>query len=312
MSEDIKQFTLGRARKFNASNVPKLVVGGIPKDAVCAYPGLGDDPASDSFASAVFSIQRSLNLDCDGLFGRSTWHAILSEYDNVDVASNYVVHNGRRIQLPDSDTYTVIAYDEMASEEATCGIKPLELHSVGHFSRRSEDISGVVMHWGGLDPIHLHAVMSSPDRKVSTHFGIGLVNGEPIVMQYLDLAHKAWHAGFANEGTIGIDVCQQPAYKWVGHYQKKGYNVRRKDNPTDRGNAKIISLDPRIAAATNEFVRDLLNAIGLPFTEPQHHGVISKDALGRLYTVVGHHHLVDKKWDIACWWDDIFNTDHIC
>lgn len=311
MSEDIKQFTLGRARKFNASNVPQLVVGGIPDDAICAYPGLGADPASDTFASAVFDLQRNLGLDRDGLFGRFTWNAILKEYDCVDVASNYVVHNGRRLQLPDSDSYTVVSYDEMASQGTTCNIDPLELHSVGHFSRRSGSIEGIIMHWGGLDPKHLHAVMSSPDRKVSTHFGIGLIDGQPVVMQYLDLVHKAWHAGFANEGTVGIDICQQPAYKWVGHYQKKGYQVRRKDNPTDRGNAKIISLDPRIAKATNDFVRDLLDVLDLPFDAPGHHGVVERADVGSRFTVLGHHHLVAKKWDIACWWDDIFSARNL-
>lgn len=308
MSDELKQFTLRNAKKFNIKNVPKLVsFGGIPEDAVLDYPGLGGAAGSDEFSTAVFDLQRDLGLSSDGMFGRSTWNMILKNYDTVDVESNYVVLGGRRLPLPNRGSYTVISYDELISDEGTCGIKPLDLHPVGHFSARKKDIGGVIMHWGGLDPKHLHAVMSSPDRKVSTHFGIGLLNDTPVVMQYLDLKHKAWHAGFGNEGTIGVDICQQPTYKWVGHYQKNGYDVRRKDNPTNRGNVKIISLDPRIAEATNDFVRDLLDAFGLPFNPPDHHDVIHKDSLCRDYTLVGHHHLVSKKWDIACWWSDIFD-----
>lgn len=309
MSEIIKPFTLNSAKKFNSKNAPKLIIGGIPPEAVELFPGLGEASSSDAFSSDVFKLQRHLGLDVDGKLGRSTWNAILKEYDRVDTESNYVVVGGRRLQLPESESYTVISYDELMSEESTCNISPLDLHSVGHFSARSRDISSIVMHWGGLDPEHLFAVMSSPDRKVSTHFGIGLVDDLPVVMQYLDMKHKAWHAGWANEGSIGIDICQQPTYKWIGHYQKKGYQVRRKDNPTNRGNVKIISLDPRIAEATNEFVRDLLHVLDLPFNEPDHHGLIDRADLGTSYSVVGHHHLAAKKWDIACWWDDIFNSD---
>ncbi|MEC8306723.1 MAG: hypothetical protein VXZ72_02560, partial [Chlamydiota bacterium] len=126
---------------------------------------------------------------------------------------------------------------------------------------------------------------------------------------YLDLKHKSWHAGWANEGSIGVDICQQPTYKWIGHYQKKGYQVRRKDNPTNRGNVKIISLDPRIASATNSFVRDMMDVLDLPFNEPGHHGLIDKEDLGSKFSIVGHHHLASKKWDIACWWSDVFGRD---
>jgi hypothetical protein len=307
-NETLKQHTLSDAKRFNSRNAGKLIISKIPALAVDAYPGLGHPYYSDKFSSAVFSVQRDLGLMEDGKLGRGTWGAILQEYDTVDVTSDYIVFGGRRISLPDRDTYRVVAFDGMVDYVGIDGeIEPLDLHQEGHFSRRKTPIDKVIMHWGGLDPKHLHAVMSSPDRAVSTHFGIGLLDGEPVVIQYLDLKHKAWHAGWGNEGSVGIDICQQPTYKWVGHYQKRGYSVKRKDNPTDRGNRKILSLEPRIAEATRDFVIDLMEALGLRCISPDTHGVLDKgDIQNGVYTLVGHHHLVGKKWDIACWWGDIF------
>ena len=308
-NETLKQHTLNDAKRFNSRNVPKLIVGPIPMLAVDAYPGLGSDVSSDQFSSAVFKIQKDLGLMEDGKLGKGTWTAILAEYDTVVTSSDYVVYGSRRLQLPNRDTYRVISFDEMATYMGSEGeIKPLDLHTEGHFSSRKGPVDKVIMHWGGLDPEHLHRVMSSPDRAVSTHFGIGLLKGVPVVMQYLDLKHKAWHAGWGNTGSIGVDICQQPSYKWIGHYQKNGYKVSRKDNPTNRGNRKILSLEPRIAEATRDFVEDLMEVLSLRLNIPDSHGVVSKeDVTSGYYSLLGHHHLVGKKWDIACWWDDIFN-----
>ena len=309
MSDRIKPHTLSNARAYNGRVVEALTLGNIPHLATDAYPGLSQAYDSDAFATAVMNIQKDLNLSCDGKLGRGTWTALLCEYDAVDTDSNYIVMDGRRIELPHSDEYIMICFDEMKSEEATCNIAPLELHSEGHFSRRKAPISQVIMHWGGLDPKHLHAVMSSPERKVSTHFGIGLLEDMPVVMQYIDLKHKTWHAGWANERSVGIDICQQPSLKWLGHYQKAGYKVARTKNPTPRRDRNIISLEPRIKAATNAFVRDLMQSLNIPFIQPNTHDVVPKtDVQESTYTILGHHHLVSKKWDIACWWDDIFNS----
>ena len=308
MSEHIKPYTMGNAKKFNLRIVPTLTNGAIPELAIDAYPGLAKEVTSDEFTKAIFTFQEDYGLDCDGKLGRGTWNALLCEYDTVDTASNYIVMDGRRIQLPDTDSYTVISFDELKSEDGTSSIQPLDLHSEGHFSRRKKDIGQVIMHWGGLNPVHLHTVMSS-GRKVSTHFGIGLVDGLPVVMQYLDLKHKAWHAGWGNTGSIGVDICQQPSLKWIGHYQKKGYDVKRCKNPTDRGDKNIISLEPRIREATKDFVQDLMEALNIPLVDPGTSAVLAKeDIVNHTYTLIGHHHLVKKKWDIACWWDDIFTA----
>lgn len=303
MSEVIRQFTKKAAQKYNKATVPSLTLNyPMPCGLTGEYPGLLLPVDSGEFAEATFRLQDALGLESDGKFGPGTWKAALEAYDLVLDVENYVVFNGRRIILPKTEAYTVINYDQEKDK-----IKPLELHSVGHFGPRGDmSLKQIVLHWGGLDPVHLHRVMSNPSRKVSTHFGIGFIGDDhtPVIFQYMDIVHKAYHAGVFNEGSIGIDICQQPSYKWIGEYQKRGYDVTKKENKTGRGNKNIITLDPIIAEATREFVYHLCDALNIPKKMPKSHDVISGDHHD--FGIVGHHHLSDRKWDIACWWSDIF------
>ena len=232
----------------------------------------------------------------DGKLGPMTWKAMLRVFDTVMPSERYVVERGRRIPIGGDDSaYSVLNFDQPDG---------YSLHDAGHFTPwGNRGIDKVIMHWGGLDPKHLHAVMSVPDRRVSTHFGVGLIDGEPVVCQYIDLAHVTWHAGRYNGDSVGVDICQQPVYKWSGRYRDQGYDIKKIKNPTRRGNKNILSLDPRIARATSEFVRDLMGALGLKERAPDHHEVVDDPDQ---YTLLGHHHLTRRKWDIACWWGDLF------
>lgn len=298
MSDTIPTFTLNSAKRYNKKYAALTTMPGIPELVLDAYQGLTKKEDSAEYANAVFNIQRDLGLQYDGCMGPATYKAILTEHDTIDDSDAYVVFGARRIGLQ-GKTYKVVNFDQPGG---------LDLHSAGHFSARSIPVDTVILHWGGFNPTSLYNVMSGA-RKVSTHFGVGLDEGnQPTVYQYLDLKHKAWHAGPDNEGSIGIDVCQQPVYKHIGYYQKRGYKVSRIHNPTNRGNKNIISLDPRIAVAMTDFVLDLEDALDLKLKVPDHHDVVDNP---EDYTLVGHHHLSGKKWDIACWWSTIFSgTPH--
>ena len=300
MSEKQSMPTTRSACAYNKKTAMSLIGSfGIPASAIDQYPGLGESPESALFANAV----RDFQVDCgqprshtDGKLGPMTWRSMLSRFEPVMPSDNYVVASGRRLSIGHSASpYTVINFDQTGGPS---------LHEAGHFtSWANREIDRVIMHWGGLDPKHLQAVMSTPDRKVSTHFGVGLIDDQPVVYQYLDLAHKAWHAGKFNTNSVGIDICQQPDYKWIQRYKDKGYDVKRIKNPTHRGNKNIISIDPRIARATGAFVRDLMDKLELKERAPDHHDVVSDVSP---FTLVGHHHLSSRKWDIACWWLDVF------
>lgn len=293
MSETIPTFTLKAARKYNGKYADTTLWPGLPEGALEAFPGLEADCGSAEFANAVFALQRVFNCGEDGCLGPATYAEILRQYEPIADDEPYVVFGRRRISLGNVD-YKVVNYDQPGG---------YDLHPAGHFSSRAEDARAIVMHWGGFDPKSLYNVMSGP-RKVSTHFGIGLDDeGQAVVYQYLDIAHKAWHAGAANEGTVGIDICQQPVYKHIGYYQKRGYIVSRGHNTTNRGNKNVLSLDPRIAEVTKNFVHDLSVALDIVLTSPNNHDVVVEP---KDYTLLGHHHISANKWDIACWWHEIF------
>ena len=76
----------------------------------------------------------------------------------------------------------------------------------------------------------------------------------------------------------------------------------------------MLSLSLGVALATREAVKTLCSVLDIPYQFPMHsdgsynHEVLSKDYLLNGFTgVVGHHHLTSKKWDCACWWEDIFD-----
>ena len=256
---------------------------------------LSDEVGSASFARGVYEMQVSLGFDeceCDGMLGPNTYRAMMSELGVV--GGEYVLCGDERVRMPVRDEYRLVTFDEEGG---------LDLHRYSNYSRRRSGISSVCMHWGGLDARHCFRVFSTRARKVSSHFLIGLEDGECVVYQVLDIQHKAWHAGKYNEGSIGVDVCQQPSEKYLSYYRERDYDVSLVDNVTRRGPSKHISLDPRISRGVYMFVRDLCAAMGIEFTMPDdaggYYGVAAKE-----YGVYCHSMVSKKKWDIAPWFDE--------
>jgi len=304
MSDTIPVVSIRSARSYNKDHAARVMNAGLPDVTRAAYPGLTADPGSEDFARATFAVQKDLGLRMDGMFGAATYIAILREHDTVPDDADYIVRNGRRFRVYPR-TYKLICFDRSDALK-------LDLHPAGYFSPRvpSAPINTIVLHWGGYNPRSLYNVMSA-DRPVSTHFGVGLDEGnQATVYQYLDIKHKAWHAGGANEGSIGIDICQQPVTKHLDYYKKAGYRVRTEANTTGRGNDRVLSLDHRIAAATCEFVQELAKVTNIALRAPRSHDVLPEDVL-RAHTLLGHHHISGNKWDIACWWSAVFaGTPH--
>ena len=283
-------------------------------DLIVDHPGLLKPVDSNDFMVAVKGLQRELfgrGKHCGGKFGRGTWGAVLKKYDFVEDGAPYWVVGDRRVEV--SSGLRVVNFDQTGG---------LDLHRMGHFSRRSNKPTQIVVHWGGLDPHHCYRVFSDPTRKVSSHAGIGLSpDGEPTAYQYLDLSHKAWHAGTANTRSVGIDICQQPGLKWRKHYIGDGYDVETIANNTGRGPARVLSLDPRVAEAVKETIKTLCAALDIPYQCPRgadgdaesgdyYHGVLGQAQLDSFTGVIGHHHLTGRKWDCACWWSDIWDETH--
>ena len=290
MSEVVEKFNVPSACRYNAKCSYTL-----PSALTDAYPDLLEPRKSEKFVWATHKLQSDLGLIADGKFGHGTYTAAIRKHDPID--SEYIINNGLRVHMPKSEYYKLVTFDEADG---------LDLHRFGNFNKRNQAISGICLHWGGLNPKHCYNVFASDSRQVSSHFLIGLEDDEPIVYQVLDIHHKAWHGGWVNDATIGIDICQSPTKTWKDHYEEAGYDIDEIKNESGRGPSRILSLDPRIADAAHHFVMDLLELLGWDFIAPEDHQV-TKDIEG--LTVFGHHHVNERKYDIAPWWDTVFGVE---
>lgn len=304
MSINFKSSSIEKAAQYNARTTYML-----PPYVLSTFPALAADRGSVDFASEVRRIQSDVlglkNAEVDAMLGRHTYEGILRHC--LPINSEYVVFGGVRIAMPVRQEYKLITFDEPGG---------LDLHKYGKFSRRPGGISGITCHWGGLDALHCFRCFSDDARDVSSHFLIGkTANNEITVFQVLDMSHAAWHGGpRVNKTHIGLDICQSPEMQWEEHYTvvKRGmYNVKKVDNTSGRGPKRVLSLDPQLAAAAGLFIQDLANAMGLPFTCPPTHDVVSDVDLKK-YGVVGHHHVSERKYDIACWWTQVFGSALPC
>ena len=270
----------------------------------------------------ILNLQNAIGTDADGLVGLGTlrniqavlardysllWNPISGEiFDSEDqyaLGVPSLIWNGLKVPLPELDCELHTFLDPQG----------IDLHSTGSFTKRVRDINSVVVHWGGLNPEHLGRVFMN--RKASSHFAVGIseVTGEVEILQYLDVAHVAWHAVGANQKSIGIDVCQQPELKHLGYYKKNGYQVETIANPShpQYGPAKIISLDPRIESAVTSLLRELKTAFELPnYVASVEDGKVEKDIFleGGIFSHFNVDFKGQGKWDIAPWWGNIVDN----
>jgi hypothetical protein len=290
MSDHFSPYSLSSAQKYNAN-----CTFTFPSNTLFYYEGLREDRGSETFALTVLQIQEDLGFEeheQDGKMGRQTYTMLLEDSDPV--TKSYIIYDTRRVPVSCSDSYTLVAYDQEGG---------LDLHDAGKFSKRKRGVNAVCFHWGGLDADHCYRVFQS--RDASSHFLIGLKDGQATVYQTLDIKHKAWHGGWVNDWTIGIDICQQPGVKWLDHYHSKGYDVEVIPNPSRRGHKEILSLDPRLAKAAQDFTRDMMTALDIPIHRLDSEEV-HRDDIER-YSLFCHGHVNNRKWDILPWWYAVFS-----
>lgn len=311
------------AIRFNAKAAREIGwYGNLPPQALAGYPDLVRDPvyghetAQRAFVDAVYSAQVGLGFEdyeCDGLLGTQTWLGIQKKYHYVPQDARWYLAGGRRLQALGAHESTLITYEEEGG---------LDLHRWGHFTKNhltKHPPQMITIHWGGIDPKHCYRVFAQATRKVSSHLGVG----PEATYQWLDLAHKTWHAGAPHNGrSIGIDLCQQPTTKYLQKYKDRGYDVRVIDNPSSprRGDRRVLTLDSRIVLATQELLKDLCALYDIPFRVPRGHdglqetgplwyGTFTRKQASTYRGILFHNNLSKGKWDIAPWLPQLFDVE---
>ena len=254
-------FSLDSAIDYNAKKAQIVGwYGNIPAEAIASYPCFVHDAVNGSrqekerFAVEVLSFQKRAFSDSgshDGKFGQATWTEMQQRYNTITDDLSYVLWNNIRYQTPSAE---VISYED-----------GYDLHKAGNFSKRKSPIRLIVIHWGGSSVRGLYKYFNDPNRDLSTHFGIGPDGA----YQLLDLHHCAWHAGYVNGFSVGIDICQQPTRDYYDYYAGKGYDVLKAINQTKRGRSEIITLETVTAAHLRNLVPELCRVMGVPLKAPR-------------------------------------------
>lgn len=306
-----RSFDFVRATEFNVRQANRLGwYDQIPDAVLELYPSLQFDALGVSedrrvFAEAVYAYQLdNEQLADDGMLGRGTWLDMLKRHDHVETGEDYVILKERRIALQRSGKlpYQLYAFDQQGG---------IDLHRGGDFTSWKKlpkrKIWRILWHWGG------HSVKSCRNalfnRDLTSHAGIEL----GAAFLWLDLGHKGWHASWANEGTIAIDICQQPTIGNLERYLAKGLDVRKVINPARRpsgrvlGDKIVLSLDPRTAETVREFTRDLCQVFEIPFDVPRDengnisHRLMTRSQFRSYEGVLFHSHVSKGKWDVSPW-----------
>jgi hypothetical protein len=181
----------------------------------------------------------------------------------------------------------------------------------GKFARTRERARILVIHWGSHSAQQLAGYFRTTDRAVSAHWAVD----ETGCYQMLDNGLRAYHAGWINTHSVGFDIACQPVVDRLKDYQNRGRKIEIVQNPTSRGDRRILTLDPRIAENVRLMTWHLCAELGIPLQVPRdakgkvRHDVVFRDArsLGNWSGVIGHHHCDSKKWDVAPWWGTLFD-----
>lgn len=237
-------------------------------------------------------LQQQCGVTPDGVFGKNTKRAYEEKFGQF-------LRFGDR--LIDVNTLGVKVY------HGNC----LYTNSFGEqmWSERKNAPDVICMHWGGLTTDHCFNVFeNTKGRHVSSHLGVGRnKNGEIEIQQWLNLQLKAWHGGKINTRSIGIDICQHPDVKFYEKTKALGYNVKVIDKHSyPRTPQSYVSIDEEVAFVAQELVK--LLRVHMNIT----HKPICKDfevysaADAGQFSVVGHHNVSDKKWDVIPWAEKLY------
>lgn len=257
-------------------------------------PKFGDKSTSIEVIQKILSkVGLYSKSKIDSVYGPNTKRAV---YDYVEIY--YLDKTGKITTILNQGGLDYRTTDDL-------GKVPLRPGGGSRYSMTKDGNKVIVVHWtaGPTTAKSLHDFFSRTDRAVSSHFAIDKTG----TYQYLPASRRAYHAGWINTHSIGIDICQPVQSGRLSDAQRSGYKTEIIDNPSTRGERKILRLDDDIAKSTASLLLTLCDIHNIDVKFPDSDAVVfsSSSQLGNWSGIVGHHHVEASKWDIAPWMKQI-------
>ena len=248
----------------------------------------------------VISLQQEVGTVADGVYGPATHKAVKAYY-----GMPIMLHMGR-----------VVPIDSPLEINWSAPLYELDDGSKNWYKRKA-DPTTICVHWGGLNTRHCYNVFNlARGRHVSSHFLIGKNHktNEYEILQCLDTGLAAYHAGKFNKYSIGIDICMHPEEKYWEKtkkwYPDSSLQICKIPDSRVKGR-KCVMIGDEFASLCEEFLQSLREATGLdekPVCKTLEVLPVKEAAK---YSIVGHHNLSSKKWDVIPWAEKLyFNLDN--
>ena len=255
------------------------------------FKSINKDPAY------VREIQREFGVAVDGIFGRQSYAAAKAYY-----GMPIMIHMGQ-----------IIPIDSPVDIDLSQSLYELDDGTRNWYARRKKP-STVCVHWGGLNTRHCYNVFNlARGRHVSSHFLVGRNHKtkEFEILQCLDTGLAAYHAGRFNGASIGVDICMHPEKKYWEKTQKwypDAYlEAYENEDPRITGR-DIVMIGDEFADLCSSFLESLIYAANLQDQPICKTNEVMSVTEARKYSVVGHHNLSKRKWDVIPWAEKVYHN----
>jgi hypothetical protein len=247
--------------------------------------GWPDDVGSVRFARRVADFQREHGeISVDGVLGPKTREAFRG-LTFEPPAGEYLIVAGERVRIP----FPVVTWDEPGG---------LSFYGCKGWRRRRDPsgrhVSLLVLHWDGCTSSHqcFNVLLS---RGLSVQL---MLDGDGTFYQALDLAEaRAWHAGKANERSVGLEV-QNQVRLHRNRWQKSPRPVITEPRVHRRGTWEHLDFHNIQKRRAVELAEVLCERFASPRALPvRENEVLKRIAPPGFRGVCGHYHLSLNKID---------------
>ena len=243
----------------------------------------------------VVDLQQKVDAVVDGVYGPKT-HNIVRQYYGRPI----MIHMGK-----------IVPIDSPLEINLSAPLYELDDGTKNWYTRK-DDPSTICVHWGGLNTRHCYNVFNmAKGRHVSSHFLIGRNHktNEYEILQGLDTGLVAYHAGKFNKHSIGIDICMHPEEKYWEKtkkwYPDASLNVVSAGDPRGKGRVCAMIGD-EFSNLCRQFLQSLREATLLDTKPVCENFDVMTTAEAKKFSVVGHHNISAKKWDVIPWAESLY------